>query len=191
VVEAGDLGPRSGLRKAFEASKGGAAVACYSDDAENVTGLVRQAVKDAGLQIEPQAVNDLTARLGSDRLVTRSEIEKLILFKGGSGERSRRTTLKSRLATSGRFQPMRLFMRRPAGMPLGLMRRYSEHSEKVSRRSQSCARSDGIFNASCLRHPITKKAWRPRRQWLASGRRSSSNSKASFRLNFSAGHPPH
>jgi DNA polymerase-3 subunit delta len=85
VVEAGDLGPRSGLRKAFEASKSGAAVACYSDDAENVTGLVRQAVKDAGLQIEPQAVDDLIARLGSDRLVTRSEIEKLILFKGDFG----------------------------------------------------------------------------------------------------------
>ena len=85
VVEAGDLGPRSGLRKAFEAAKNGAAIACYSDDAESVTALVSQAVKDAGLQIEREAVDDLVARLGSDRLVTRSEIEKLILFKGGGG----------------------------------------------------------------------------------------------------------
>lgn len=85
VVEAGDLGPRSGLRKAFEAAKSAAAVPCYVDDAESVTGLVRQAVKDAGLHIEPQAVDDLIARLGSDRLVTRGEIEKLILFKGDGG----------------------------------------------------------------------------------------------------------
>ncbi|MDC0655118.1 DNA polymerase III subunit delta [bacterium] len=85
VVEAGDLGPRSGLRKAFEAGKNGAAIACYSDDAESVNELVRQAVKDAGLQIEREAADDLVARLGSDRLVTRSEIEKLILFKGDGG----------------------------------------------------------------------------------------------------------
>jgi len=85
VVEAGDLGPRSGLRKAFEAAKSGAAIPCYVDDAEGVTGLVRQAVKEAGLNIESQAVDDLIARLGSDRLVTRGEIEKLVLFKGEGG----------------------------------------------------------------------------------------------------------
>ena len=85
IVEAGDLGPRSGLRKAFENAKGAAAVPCYLDDAESVTMLIRQTVKSAGLQIEPSAVDELVARLGSDRLVTRSEIEKLILFKGDGG----------------------------------------------------------------------------------------------------------
>jgi len=85
VVEAGDLNPRSGLRKAFEAAKSAAAVPCYVDGAENVTALVRQAVKEAGLRIDPPAVDDLVARLGADRLVTRGEIEKLILFKGGDG----------------------------------------------------------------------------------------------------------
>ncbi len=85
VVEAGDLGPRSGLRKAFEGAKSGAAIPCYVDDAEAVTGLIRQAVKDAGLTIDPAAVDDLIARLGSDRLISRGEIEKLILFKGTDG----------------------------------------------------------------------------------------------------------
>lgn len=85
IVEAGDLGPRSSLRKAFEAAKNAAAVPCYVDDVESITTLVRQAVKDAGLQIESGAVDDLIGRLGSDRLVTRGEIEKLILFKGPDG----------------------------------------------------------------------------------------------------------
>lgn len=85
VIEAGDLGPRSGLRKAFENAKNAAAVPCYADDAESMTTLVRQAVKDAGLHIEAPAVDDLVARLGSDRLVTRGEVEKLILFKGPNG----------------------------------------------------------------------------------------------------------
>ncbi len=82
VVEAGDLGPRSALRKAFEGGKGAAAVPCYGDDAESLTGLVRRMVEEAGLRIDGRAVDDLVGRLGSDRLVSRGEIEKLILFKG-------------------------------------------------------------------------------------------------------------
>ncbi|MEQ8246887.1 MAG: DNA polymerase III subunit delta [Alphaproteobacteria bacterium] len=85
VVEAGDLGPRSGLRKVFEKAKGAAAVPCYVDDAESVTQLIRQSVKSAGLQIEPAAIDDLASRLGGDRMVTRGEVEKLILFKGDGG----------------------------------------------------------------------------------------------------------
>ncbi|NQV80299.1 MAG: DNA polymerase III subunit delta [Alphaproteobacteria bacterium] len=85
VVEAGDLGPRSSLRKAFEGAKSGAAIPCYVDDAEAVTGLIRQTVKEAGLKIDPAAVDDLIVRLGSDRLITRGEIQKLVLFKGADG----------------------------------------------------------------------------------------------------------
>ncbi len=85
VVEAGDLGPRAKLRKGFEDAKAAAAVPCYADDAQSLTVMVRRMVEDAGLRIDGQAVDDLVGRLGSDRLVSRSEIEKLILYKGTEG----------------------------------------------------------------------------------------------------------
>jgi len=85
VVEAGDLGPKSPLRASFEKAKCAAAVPCYVDDAEDLTGLVRRMVEAAGQRIDRQALDDLVARLGSDRLVSKGEIEKLILYKGAEG----------------------------------------------------------------------------------------------------------
>lgn len=82
VVEGGDLNPRSGLRKLFETAANAAALPCYADDAGALEDVVRQSLSEAGLRIEPVALLYLTAHLGSDRLVSRREIEKLILYKG-------------------------------------------------------------------------------------------------------------
>ncbi len=83
VVEAGDLAPR-GLRKAFEGAKRGAAVACYRDEGEGLRTLIRQHLSAAGLQAAPDALEFLAARLGGDRRLTRQELDKLILYVGGS-----------------------------------------------------------------------------------------------------------
>jgi len=81
VVEAGDLGPR-GLRKAFEAAPAGAAVACYRDDGDQLRQLVVQQLAAAGYAAEPAALAYLLSHLGSDRSLTRQELDKLVLYLG-------------------------------------------------------------------------------------------------------------
>ncbi|MBM3554061.1 MAG: DNA polymerase III subunit delta [Alphaproteobacteria bacterium] len=82
LVEAGDLAGRSRLRQLFEGGDNAAAIGCYPDDRATVASLVEQILAARGLAIEGDALDYLADNLGADRGVTRSEIEKLALFKG-------------------------------------------------------------------------------------------------------------
>ena len=82
VVEAGELAKGSSLRRVFESADNAAAIACYQDSARNLDDVVREALKSEGLSIEPSALADIASRLGSDRGVTRSELERLVLYVG-------------------------------------------------------------------------------------------------------------
>ena len=82
VVEAGDLPARSALRKRFEAASGGAALACYRDDERQLASLVAQTLREAGLSASPDALAYLIASLGGDRMTTRRELDKLLLYMG-------------------------------------------------------------------------------------------------------------
>ncbi|HEY4944195.1 MAG TPA: DNA polymerase III subunit delta [Rhizomicrobium sp.] len=84
VVEGGDLAKGTGLRKVFEGADNAAAIACYGDNARDLPELVREALKAEGLAIAPDALADAAARLGSDRGVTRRELEKLALYARGA-----------------------------------------------------------------------------------------------------------
>ena len=83
VVEAGDLTKGAALRKVFEDADNAAAIACYADNARNLSDVVRDALRAEGLAIAPDALNDAVSRLGSDRGVTRRELEKLVLYARG------------------------------------------------------------------------------------------------------------
>lgn len=85
VVEAGNLGPRSKLRKAFEGAKDAAALACYADEGRSLEAVIRDTLGRNGLGVSPDAMTYLCANLGSDRLVSRSELEKLSLYMGANG----------------------------------------------------------------------------------------------------------
>lgn len=80
VVEAGDLPKSSALRKVFEEADNAAAIPCYPDTARDLSDVVRDAMKKAGIAITPDALEEAVSRLGSDRGVTRREIEKLALY---------------------------------------------------------------------------------------------------------------
>ena len=82
VIEAGDLSPRSGLRKLFEKAKRGAALPCYADGPADVRELAKDMAADEGLSVDEDALDLLVSMLGDDHGLTRSELEKLILFKG-------------------------------------------------------------------------------------------------------------
>ena len=83
VVEAGDLSKGTGLRKLFESDDKAAAIACYADTARNLEDVVRDSLRAQGLAIAPDALADAVSRLGSDRGVTRRELEKLALYAQG------------------------------------------------------------------------------------------------------------
>jgi DNA polymerase-3 subunit delta len=83
VVEAGELAKGTGLRRVFEEAENAAAIACYLDTGEKLEDVVQAAMKQAGLTIEPAAVAEAVSRLGSDRGVTRRELEKLALYAQG------------------------------------------------------------------------------------------------------------
>ena len=83
VIEAGDLAKTSALRKLFDDHKSAAAIQCYPDSVRDLGDVVRDALRAEGLSIAPDALEDAVSRLGSDRGVTRKEIEKLLLYMHG------------------------------------------------------------------------------------------------------------
>jgi DNA polymerase-3 subunit delta len=85
VVEAGQLAPRSSLRQLFETAGNAAAIACYVDNDAVLTEVINETLANHGLAVTPEATAFLAANLGSDRAVTRSELEKLALYMGGPG----------------------------------------------------------------------------------------------------------
>lgn len=85
VVEAGDLPSRSALRRGFDDSPLGAAIGCYPDSARDLTGVIRESLGAHRIGASRDAVAFLVEHLGNDRLVTRTELEKLALYVGDGG----------------------------------------------------------------------------------------------------------
>ena len=85
VVEAGELRPRSELRRLFEGAPTAAAVGCYADDATTLEPMIAEILARDGLTAGADAIAYLVENLGSDRQVSRREIEKLALFMGAPG----------------------------------------------------------------------------------------------------------
>lgn len=85
IVEAGELGPRSSLRKVFEGGTDTVALPCYLDTDSKLDQLVHESLAAHELSASPEAVAFLVANLGGDRAITRRELEKLALYKGGPG----------------------------------------------------------------------------------------------------------
>jgi DNA polymerase-3 subunit delta len=82
AIEAGDLAKNSPLRAACEAAKSAAVIPCYDDDARTIGALIDSSVLRAGMTMDRDAKEALVGLVGSDRLSTRAEIEKLIFYAG-------------------------------------------------------------------------------------------------------------
>lgn len=85
VVEAGNLTKASKLRKAAEDGQRSAAIACYADNARGLIEIAEESFRAEGLTLSPDARQTLAGILEGDRELARSEIEKLILYKGFEG----------------------------------------------------------------------------------------------------------
>jgi DNA polymerase III subunit delta len=85
VVEAGELARSSALRRAFEGSPRAAAIGCYPDAARERTAVIREGLGTHRITASSDALHYLVEHLGGDRLLTRSEIEKLAVYVGEGG----------------------------------------------------------------------------------------------------------
>ena len=86
VLEAADLAPTSPVRKLLENHEHGASLACYEDGRTTLASLVSEMSRAAGITFTRDASNYIVEHLGSDRLISRREIEKLIVYAGAKSE---------------------------------------------------------------------------------------------------------
>jgi DNA polymerase-3 subunit delta len=171
VVEAGDLSKGTGLRKLFEGDDKAAAIACYADNARNLEDVVRDALRAEGLSIAPDALADAVSRLGSDRGVTRRELEKLALYAKGQksvslddvravmgDEAEARTEEATDAAGNGDFAKLDLALERlwTADMsPVAVVRGAMGHFQRLLLVAESTARGEQLDTAlKRLRPPL-------------------------------------
>ncbi len=81
-----DLGRDSGMRTFAEKSPDIAVLAAYADEGAALDQIIRQRLSAAQVRISPEAVQFLATRLGNNRAVTQSELDKLILYLGAERE---------------------------------------------------------------------------------------------------------
>ena len=86
VLEAADLAATSPVRKLLENHEHGASLACYEDGRATLASLVSEMSRAAGIEFSRDASDYIFEHLGSDRLVSRREIEKLIVYAGAKSE---------------------------------------------------------------------------------------------------------
>ncbi len=99
VLEGGNLAPRSGLRTLAETEAALAALPCYMDSPEVLAGIVEDAARAQGLSVEADALDWIVERIGGDRGQTRSEIDKLLLYKASDSGKA--VTLEDAMAVLG------------------------------------------------------------------------------------------
>ncbi len=98
ILETGELGPRSSLRKLCEQAANAAAVPCYVDDERAIAQLVRSILSEGGYTIQPDALSWLSMNIAGDRMRIRAETEKLVLYMGAQ---SKQITMDDVMAICG------------------------------------------------------------------------------------------
>jgi DNA polymerase-3 subunit delta len=86
VIEGGDLQKSSPLRTLCERSQKALALPCYADTGRDLGTVVDDTLKTNGFSIAREARTALIASLGGDRLATRGELTKLMLYAHGQRE---------------------------------------------------------------------------------------------------------
>ncbi len=86
LIEAGNLGRDSALRKVSEKVAQAATIPCYEDEPGDVARLVRETLAKDNVTLTQEALTLFVTRMPKERGVARQEIERLALFLGpGSG----------------------------------------------------------------------------------------------------------
>ena len=171
VVEAGDLAKGGALRKLFEEDDHAAAIACYQDTARSLEEMVRESLRGGGFSVAPEALDYAVSHLGSDRGVSRRELEKLALYCQGQksislddmravlgDEAEARTEEASDAAGNGDFTKLDLALSRlwSADMSaVAVIRGALGHFQRLALVKENMARGDNLDKAlGQLRPPL-------------------------------------
>ena len=85
ILEAPSLPGRSKLRGLLEPRPDAAVIPCYPEEGRVLGASVEAMVREGRVRITPDALALLSSVLGADRLASRSEVEKLVLYAGEGG----------------------------------------------------------------------------------------------------------
>ncbi len=85
IVNAGDTTTKHAIVKLFESSNHAAAIGCYPDTVDEIRILAQTILKKDNITVDPDALELICQRLGSDHEATKSELDKLALLAGPSG----------------------------------------------------------------------------------------------------------
>ena len=85
ILEAPGLG-KGKLRSFAEAAPDAVSLACYPDEGRALSDLVRAALAELKVSIDPDALAWIGQSLSGDRAVIRNEVEKLALLAGPGGQ---------------------------------------------------------------------------------------------------------
>ena len=94
IIEAGDLTPRSAIRKTFESSGHFASIGCYRANTQDLANLVRTTLTDNTIDIDAEALALWVPLLEGDHALAKGEIEKMVLYKGFGSEPGARVTVE-------------------------------------------------------------------------------------------------
>ena len=94
IIEAGDLTPRSAIRKTFESSGHFASIGCYRANTQDLANLVRTMLTDNTIDIDAEALALWVPLLEGDHALAKGEIEKMVLYKGFGSEPGARVTVE-------------------------------------------------------------------------------------------------
>lgn len=86
ILAAGDLRKTAPLRKLCETERGAWAVPCYADSEKDLDRIIDEETAASGQTMTAEARTALKGLLGSDRMISRSEVKKLCLYAEGGGE---------------------------------------------------------------------------------------------------------
>lgn len=86
IIEAGELQRSNPLRVACERAGGALAIPCYGDTGKDLGEVIDAAMQAAGKRLSRPVRDLLASSLGSDRMVSRRELEKLVLYVGEQPE---------------------------------------------------------------------------------------------------------
>ncbi|HWK63873.1 MAG TPA: DNA polymerase III subunit delta [Rhizobiaceae bacterium] len=86
LIEAGDLKKSAALRNVVEGAFAAIALPCYADEAKGVDAVIDEELQKAGMTITLEARQALRRSLGGDRMASRGEVEKLVLYARGKDQ---------------------------------------------------------------------------------------------------------
>lgn len=93
LVEGGELGSRSSLRRLFESESAAAALPCYADDTPALEHLIEGLLSTHDVTATRDVQALISKLIGSDRALARRELEKLALYAGPGAQVTTRDVL--------------------------------------------------------------------------------------------------